>query len=64
MSQHTVRYFIYDEELDQNEDPDPIVECSEDTFLSYDGNITYERHTVHQNGCAQICLTKYPKWME
>lgn len=62
--QHTVRYFVYDEELDFKDDPDPIVECTEAGFMAYDGVISYERHTVRENGCAQVCLTKYPKWME
>lgn len=49
-----VRFFILDFDL---EEPD-IVECSEMEFLSYEGEITYERHTVRENGCSQICLTK------
>jgi hypothetical protein len=49
-----VRFFILDFDL---EEPD-IVECSEMEFLSYKGKITYERHTVKENGCSQICLTK------
>lgn len=49
-----VRFFILDFDL---EEPD-IVECSEMEFLSYKGEITYERHTVRENGCSQICLTK------
>lgn len=47
-----IRYFIFDEELDD------IVECSEREFLDYDGVIHYERHTVRENGAAQICLSK------
>lgn len=47
-----VRYFIFDEELDD------IVECSERDFLDYEGVIHYERHTVRENGANQICLTK------
>jgi hypothetical protein len=49
-----IRYFICDYEL---EEPD-FVECSEHEFLDYDGVIHYERHTVRENGAAQICLSK------
>jgi hypothetical protein len=49
-----IRYFICDYEL---EEPD-FVECSESEFLEYKGVISYERHTVRENGAAQICLTK------
>ena len=51
-----VRYFIYDYDEDQ-EDYD-IIECSESDFVAFDGEIEYERHTVRENGCSQICLTK------
>lgn len=61
--QHTVRYFVYDLELDNLDDPDPITEVNEHEFITYDGVIHYERHTVSQNGVAQICLTKYPEGM-
>lgn len=47
-----VRYFIFDEELDD------IVECSENEFINHSGVIHYERHTVRENGANQICLTK------
>jgi hypothetical protein len=60
---HTVRYFVYDSDLDLIDDPDPITEVTEREFIDYDGVITYERHTVFQNGVAQICLTKYPEGM-
>jgi hypothetical protein len=50
----TLRFFIVDYDLDE---PD-IVECSERDFLEYEGPISYERHTVRENGCAQVCLTK------
>lgn len=51
-----VRYFIYDYDDDQ-QDYD-IIECSESDFLEFNGAIEYERHTVRENGCSQICLTK------
>ena len=47
-----VRFFVFDE--DEND----IVEVSEREFINYQGVITYERHTVRENGCSQICLTK------
>lgn len=34
------------------------VELTEQEFEEQDGVITYERHTVFQNGVSQICLTK------
>ena len=55
-----IRYFTWDEE-NMEEDGDGQVECTESEFLSYDGEILYERHTVRENGTNQICLTKYPK---
>jgi len=50
----SVRYFVANYEL---EEPD-FVECSEREFIEYEGVIHYERHTVRENGVAQICLTK------
>ena len=50
-----VRYFVIDYE---NEDGPELVEVSEWEFLAADGRITYQRHTVRENGAAQICLTK------
>jgi len=50
-----VRFFIVDYDLDEGPD---IVEVDERDFLSADGSIKYERHTVFQNGVHQICLTK------
>lgn len=59
-----VRFFIYNEDAvhpfcdyDGN-----VVECDEQTFLEADGEIKYERHTVHSNGVSQICLTKLPNY--
>jgi len=56
-----VRFFVYSQELDDQDDDDPIIEVNEHEFLESEGNITYERHTVRENGCSQICLTKYPE---
>lgn len=50
-----VRFFIVDYDLEEGPD---IVEVDERDFLSADGAIKYERHTVFQNGVDQICLTK------
>lgn len=50
-----VRYFVIDYDLDDGPD---LVECDEHEFLQAEGRITYERHTVRENGCSQICLTK------
>lgn len=50
-----VRYFVIDYELDDGPD---LVEVNESDFLTYEGRITYERHTIRENGCNQICLTK------
>ena len=49
-----VRYFILSYDM---EEPD-FIECSEREFLEHDGRIEYARHTVRENGAAQICLTK------
>jgi hypothetical protein len=50
-----VRFFVVDSEWDDESD---IREVSEREFLEAEGQITYERHTVRENGAAQICLTK------
>lgn len=34
-----------------------IVEVTESLFLELGGNISYDRSSVFQNGCRQICLT-------
>lgn len=53
-----VRFFVYSQELDDQDDDDPIIEVNEHEFLKAEGNITYERHTKSENGVSQICLTK------
>lgn len=50
-----VRFFIVDYDLEEGPD---IVEVDEWDFLSADGAIKYERNTMRENGCDQICLTK------
>lgn len=59
-----VRFFVYSEELDAQDDNDPVEEVQEKEFLEFEGFITYERHSVRENGVSQICLTKYPDWMQ
>lgn len=55
---HTVRYFImgYDDEIDGEFD---MIEVDEAEFLAEDGEITYTRHTIAENGVSQICLSKF-----
>ena len=49
-----VRFFAYGH--DEHEEID-IVEVDEDVFESLGGTISYERHTIFNNGVSQICLT-------
>lgn len=58
-----VRFFVYDVDLDQQDDSDPIREVTEHEFIKDSGVIHYERHTKRENGVSQICLTKYPEGM-
>jgi hypothetical protein len=53
-----VRFFAWDSEAEENEGD--FVEVGEAEFLEAEGVIEYERHTVFENGCSQICLTKNP----
>ena len=55
--QHTVRYFVIDFDTEDNGCFDTM-EVSEREFMAAEGGITYERHTMIENGCSQICLTK------
>jgi hypothetical protein len=52
-----VRFFSYC--TNEAVDPD-ICEITEGQFKELEGVITYERHTVRENGCRQICLTIEP----
>jgi len=55
-----VRFFIYDFCEDSNDFDE--VECAEEVFLQFDGEISYERFTMFENGSDQVCLTKgFPK---
>jgi hypothetical protein len=56
----TIRFFTYGYAEDGGVD---IAECSEGCFIELKargGEITYERHTVRENGVDQICLTIEP----
>lgn len=50
-----VRYFVIDYDL---EDGPEAIEVREYEFTQAEGSITYERHTLFENGVDQICLTK------
>lgn len=54
-----VRFFVvsYDTEDSYTYGPE-LVEVSEHEWLKDEGRISYERHTVRENGVSQICLTK------
>lgn len=52
----TIRFFVYD--WIEDESDFDIVECDELEFLQFDGEISYERHTMFENGVNQVCLTK------
>jgi hypothetical protein len=49
-----VRFFVFDPEVDELE----VKEVSEHEWLKAEGLISYERHTIRENGASQICLTK------
>jgi hypothetical protein len=53
-----VRFFSYCTNTDNEPD---ICEVTESQFLVLKGVITYERHTIRENGCSQICLTIEPR---
>ena len=49
-----IRFFVYDWYDAEND----YRECDELEFLQFDGVISYERHTMFENGVDQVCLTK------
>lgn len=55
-----IRFFTYC--IDDLADccPVEILEITEAEFLSLKGVITYERHTMFENGVNQVCLTIEP----
>lgn len=52
-----VRFFI----CEDDDEVTTIREVSEQDFLASPGTIAYERHSVFENGCKQICLAKRTK---
>ncbi len=50
-----VRYFVIDYDLD---DGPELIEVKRYEWETAEGEITYERHTIRENGCNQICLSK------
>ena len=59
IKQTDVRFFSYcmtdDDEID-------VCEVSENTFLQLQGQITYARHSIFNNGVKQICLKIEPSY--
>ena len=58
-----VRFFSYcmlEDELGQDE-PN-IMEVSASQFEELEGKVTFELHTVRENGVRQICLTVEPSY--
>ena len=51
-----VRFFLI--RVDDEDGETDQQEVNEFEFLQADGEIDYERNTVWENGCSQICLTK------
>lgn len=49
-----VRFFIVDYDSEEVD----LIEVDEIEFITAEGNISYERNTVFNNGVNQICLTK------
>lgn len=53
-----VRFFVVDYDNEDDCMEWDLKEVNEHEFLKAEGIITYERHTVRENGCSQIVLTK------
>ena len=49
-----VRFFVVDYEGEEVD----LKEVNEHEWLKAEGPISYERHTMRQNGASQICLMK------
>ena len=58
LTNQTVRFFIVDFDGEDDAMQWDLVEVDERKFNDTEGVITYERHTVRENGAAQIVLTK------
>ncbi len=54
----TVRFFILDVNQECDDSEWDIQEVAESEFINFEGKIDYERHSIFENGCRQICLTK------
>ena len=59
MKTGSLRFFTYCYNEDEIE-PLDIVEITENQFINLKGVITYERHTMFENGVNQICLSIEP----
>ena len=53
-----VRFFVVDYDAEDDAMQWDLKEVNEHEFLQAEGRITYERHTVRENGASQIVLTK------
>jgi hypothetical protein len=55
-----IRFFItcYGEADSPPDTVIDVVEVDEMEFLQHDGVISYERHTIFENGCNQVCLVR------
>lgn len=53
-----VRFFVVDYDSGSEGEEVDLLEVNEHEFLASEGKITYERHTVRENGASQIILTK------
>lgn len=64
LNKMTIRFFIWDEKaIDELHGiAGDIVEVDEEAFLACPYPISYERHTVRENGVSQVCLTKQPNF--
>lgn len=64
-----VRFFTYAYMPEDSEAATDIVEITEGCFkeltASLGASVSYEHHTVFDNGCRQVCLTvELPEWPE
>ena len=61
LSQINVRFFTYaylSEDAEKATDYVEITEASFKKLAALDGSdVSYERHTIAENGCRQVCLT-------
>lgn len=58
-----VRFFSYCMiEDDFGQDEPNIMEVSASQFQELEGKVTFEVHTVHENGVRQLCFTVEPSY--